>query len=229
MNLCTCGCGNEIALEKKFIVGHNARGTKWTEERLQKRRNTIKYNAPRFKMSIRCMCGCNQYTSPGRRFIHGHHNRGIPKTEETKRKISISETGKKGLCKENNPNWHKPCPLERKKMLSEKLRGENAPNWQGGISRERYCSRFNRLLKEEIRNKFGRKCFLCNKPESENHDGLKLPVHHVNYDKEQGCNGKKWELVPLCKTCHSKTNHHREQYRKILLDKLQSIGITCST
>ena len=34
----------------------------------------------------------------------------------------------------------------------------------------------------------------------------RLSVHHIDEDKEQGCNGKEWKLVPLCMKCHSKAH-----------------------
>ena len=34
---------------------------------------------------------------------------------------------------------------------------------------------------------------------------FRLSVHHLDNDKEQGCNGKKWKLVPLCIHCHNST------------------------
>ena len=42
---------------------------------------------------------------------------------------------------------------------------------------------------------------------------IKLSVHHVDHDKEQGCNGKPFNLVPFCASCHSKENQHMDEYR----------------
>lgn len=105
---------------------------------------------------------------------------------------------------------------ERNPMFGR--RGERAPSWQGGVSFFPYCPEFNFALKEEIRDKFGRKCFLCPKTEEEN--GKRLAVHHVDGDKMQGCNGKKWFLVPLCSSCHSKTNHNQDYWNRLITDKL---------
>ncbi len=97
--------------------------------------------------------------------------------------------------------------------------GENSPAWQGGKSFEPYCPRFNSELKESVREKFGRICLLCGKPESEN--CKKLCVHHVDYDKGQGCNGKAWKLVPLCSVCHTKTNNDREFWEQKIMQLLE--------
>ena len=93
------------------------------------------------------------------------------------------------------------------------LPGELNHNWQGGKSFFPYCDKFNDRKREEIRNKYGRKCYICHKNEEENitHTGKirKLSVHHIDADKGQGCNGKQWKLIPLCLKCHN--NKHMDE------------------
>jgi hypothetical protein len=83
--------------------------------------------------------------------------------------------------------------------------GEANPAWRGGVSFGKYCPRFNRPLKEEIRQHFDRRCYLCGDKEGK----VKLHIHHVDYNKVQGCKGMRWSLLPLCPKCHTKTNHNR--------------------
>ena len=85
--------------------------------------------------------------------------------------------------------------------------GENNPNWQGGKTFEPYCYKFNDIFKEKIRNKFSRKCFMCDNGEKEN--VRKLCVHHVSYYKECMCDEVECYFVPLCMKCHAKTGHDR--------------------
>jgi len=92
--------------------------------------------------------------------------------------------------------------------------GSNNPQWKGGISFEPYCPKFTRQLKDEIRAAFGYKCYLC--PHIQN--GKKLCIHHVDYDKNDICNGKKWPLIPLCHKCHGKTNHNRWYWFNLLMN-----------
>lgn len=99
---------------------------------------------------------------------------------------------------------------------------ENTSQWKGGISFEPYCKKFNNEFKESIRDKFGRKCFMC--PDTEEDNGRKLDVHHVNYDKECICNGVECEFVPLCRSCHSKTNGSRELWERLIINVLQYEG-----
>jgi hypothetical protein len=84
-------------------------------------------------------------------------------------------------------------------------KGSKNNNWRGGLSFGKYCYKFNEELKEYIRVKFNRKCYICGTEEN----GYKLSIHHVDYNKLQGCKGQQWVLIPLCRKCHSKTNGNR--------------------
>lgn len=89
---------------------------------------------------------------------------------------------------------------------SEMLSGSRNPRWLGGKSFEPYCPKFTKDLKEEVRNKFDRKCVRCGRTEEKSR---KLCVHHINFDKKSGCYGKKWNLAPVCINCHNWTTQHR--------------------
>ena len=98
--------------------------------------------------------------------------------------------------------------------------GEESPSWRGGISFEPYCIKFNNAYKEYIRELFERKCFLCGVSKAPN--GRKLDVHHVNYNKDCGCDNTKCICVPLCRSCHSKTNGNREYWQEMIMLKLKN-------
>jgi len=123
--------------------------------------------------------------------------KGIPLSEETKKKISKSLMGNK-YCLGN------VLSQEHRNKISESERGSKHWNWQNGKSFEPYCPKFNKELKERIRNRDGRICMICHKSEMDN--GEKLCVHHIDGDKMQGC-GKKWYLVSLCRSCHMKLHN----------------------
>lgn len=97
---------------------------------------------------------------------------------------------------------------------SEQRRGENNPSWKGGVSFEPYCKKFNKIKREEIREKFERVCFLCGKNKEENF-GRNLSVHHIDYNKMQGCKHS-WHLISLCLSCHVKTNFNRHYWFNLL-------------
>ena len=91
-------------------------------------------------------------------------------------------------------------------------RGEETPNWQGGISFEPYCIKFDGEFKDRVRDYFNGCCYVCGIGQSE--FGRKLDVHHVNYDKMVCCNDVKPLFVPLCRSCHSKTLKDREYWEE---------------
>jgi hypothetical protein len=94
--------------------------------------------------------------------------------------------------------------------------GSNNPNWKGGISQQKYCYKFNEPFKQYIREKFNNTCFICGKSKRDN--GKNLFVHHIDYNKNAICNGKEWAFVPLCASCHSKTNGNRWYYYNLLIN-----------
>jgi DNA-binding CsgD family transcriptional regulator len=103
----------------------------------------------------------------------------------------------------------------RIRTKSELYIGSGNPSWNGGVSFEPYCPKFNENVREEVRNKYNRCCIICGKNEKENivrKSGkfTKLHVHHIDYNKLQGCEGHVWKLAPLCNSCHGKTNHNKK-------------------
>lgn len=107
---------------------------------------------------------------------------------------------------------------ETRKKTSESMKGRHAgdknPAWKGGISFGKYCYLFTETFKEKIRKFFNRRCFLCGMTEEEN--GRKLDVHHVNYDKDCLCNAR-CEFVPLCRHHHLKTNFNRKYWEDLIM------------
>lgn len=140
-----------------------------------------------------------------------HNMFGKKHSEETKMRMSEVKKGKKASD-------------ETRLKMSESHSGENHYNWQGGKSFEPYCPKFNEAFKEEIRDKFDRICFICGKTEYEN-CGRKLSVHHVEYNKNCGCDDSlSCDFVPLCMSCHAKTSNSRRNYwEKEIIKKLKTL------
>lgn len=132
-------------------------------------------------------------------------------SEKHKRKISKANGGK------NSSGWKggKPkciiCGKKlsdyRTKICRDCFKKENSPNWQGGKSFEPYGIEFNEDLKEVVRNRDRRKCFMCEVTELENEE--RLSVHHIDYDKR---NNKLDNLISLCRHCHLRTNYNRKKW-----------------
>jgi len=154
--------------------------------------------------------------------------RGRRPTTEELQKMSNANRG------ENHPNYGKTLSVDWCKKIGDAQRGshrsdetrkkqsknhadfsgENNPNWQGGMSFEPYCNKFNDAKKEEVREKHDRKCYLCGAPEN----GKRHSVHHTTYNKMEGC-GADWHLVPLCPSCHAKTNFNRWYWFGLLYNR----------
>lgn len=134
---------------------------------------------------------------------------GSKASDETKKKMSISRK-----------RWLKKQPKEYWVRQAEIRTGELNHNWNGGSSFEPYCIKFNYAFKECIREQFNRRCFLCNKTEPDNK--RRLSVHHINYNKDCLCDNTKCRFVPLCASCHGKTNKDREYWESFILSKLMS-------
>jgi hypothetical protein len=84
------------------------------------------------------------------------------------------------------------------------ISGENHWNWKGGISRAPYHPSFDGLFKDSVRAYFSYKCFMCGKTQAQN--GERLSVHHPDYDKMTNPYDGDHIFVPLCRSCHMKTN-----------------------
>ena len=114
------------------------------------------------------------------------------------------------------------CSLE---CMYISLRGERSPLWKGGVSFEPYCILFNKEFKERVRAFWGNKCPVCGKTGEES--GKALCVHHVGYDKEVCCNDNERLFVPLCRSCHSKTNYNREEWEEYFTHMISIHGGKC--
>lgn len=81
----------------------------------------------------------------------------------------------------------------------------------------KYCHLWNEELRESVREKHNRMCFICGKSEEDN--GVKLSVHHTNYGRmcmcDYGC-----RFVPLCRECHGRTNYNRHRWFSLIMCKL---------
>lgn len=114
----------------------------------------------------------------------------------------------------NHPN--SVCDLDCFAVwVKRNFSGENSPHWRGGISNGDYSEEFNLELKTIIRERDNFSCQMCGFIELEN----KLSVHHIDYCKT---NSSFYNLIALCKSCHSKTtNENREYYSNHLSNLLK--------
>lgn len=134
--------------------------------------------------------------------VRARHNE-IMRSPRVRARLSAAHTGK-------------PHTEEHRQSIGRSQRGvprpwqigENNPSWNDGSSFWPYCRLFNKEFKEETRMKWNNVCLICGSPPN----GRSLPVHHIHYDKEAGCNGRGLECVPLCHSHHGKST--QIQYRE---------------
>jgi len=168
--------------------------------------------------------------SEERRRKRSEARKGKHHSPETRGKISDALMGRRhpGLKGKKNPFWGRHHSEETKRKISETQKGkpqpwnagENNSSWQGGISSLPYCSKFNREFKERVRVFFGYRCVICGKTQEKN--GRRLCVHHVNYKKEACCDEEIPKLfTTLCVSCHTRTGCDRDYWQKVLSRKIK--------
>ena len=124
-------------------------------------------------------------------------------SEETRIKM-----GKSRLGKQPRDVGFK-ASKETKKKMSESHKGDKSHCWLGGISFEAYTVDWNRALRRNIRERDNHTCKLC----KEKTKDISLDVHHIDYNKKN-CDSS--NLITLCHSCHSRTNHNRNYWTKLI-------------
>lgn len=183
-----------------------------------------------------CQCGCG--TKVKNRFAKGHYSRVNPPSKkgrvpwnkglgkETDIRVCHSEEAKEKIRKNHARYWEgKKRDLETNEKISKKVlilwtnpeyrenrSGVNNPLWKGGISKLPYTQDWTEDLRDSIRKRDKYICQICFL--SQDDQGRKLDVHHIDYDKEN-CDPS--NLVSLCDSCHARTGAgNREMWKSYL-------------
>lgn len=162
----------------------------------------IYYRSPEFLEQItKKLTHSHKHTEESKKKLRDKHL-GKKLSEDTKKKISLSQTGKK----------RKPWSEEHKKKLSLKMKGENGPNWRGGLTEK------NKLLRKSFEFKqwrelvFKRDDWTCQECKVK---GGRLHPHHLKsfsefidlrFDINNG--------LTLCESCHKKTENYGRNTNK---------------
>lgn len=104
-------------------------------------------------------------------------------------------------------------------------RGANSHSWKGGISYEPYPFEFNWELKQQIKERDNYTCQECGLTEAESiaNDTQALPVHHIDYDKQNlSCNN----LITLCMHCNGIANFNREYWEEHFREKICALSVS---
>jgi len=138
-------------------------------------------------------------------------NKGRKFSKEWRRNLSKSRLG-------NKNRLNIPHSIEVRKKISNSLKGENAPNWQGGINSINDTIRKSieyRLWRESV---FARDNWICQKCLER---GGKLHAHHIkNFSDYPELRFAIDNGITFCKRCHNKfhRNFGKKNNTKIQLD-----------
>lgn len=140
---------------------------------------------------------------------------GIPKSESHKQHLSKSKMGvpnEKLKGRKHSEEWTR----KNREANIGKHAGDKNPAWKGGKSFEEYPQEWTDDLKNSIRKRDNFICQLCGKSQQKN--GKKLDVHHINYIKTD-LNPN--NLISLCVSCHTKTGSNRNHWEMLLSEMNQ--------
>jgi len=198
---CKCGCGTVISDSATWVLGHNSKDRICTAETRKKISDSEKGKIVTAETRKKISDALKGKPSP---------TKGKIVTAETRKKLSDAATSK------TSPMKGIPRTDETKMRASATKQGISYDEWESFACESLYCPKFNEACRESNREKYDRKCFICGMTEEEN--GQKLSVHHVDMRKSQGCDSN-WKLVPLCKHHHA-TSHNDELIARLgyLLD-----------
>lgn len=121
----------------------------------------------------------------------------------------------------NKPRFHFCSNKCHGEWQSVNRAGENSHTWLGGISFGKYCPKFNDRFKQEVRDKYNNCDFMSGLSNIVCNGGRKLDVHHVDYNKQQGCDDNEWRLIPLSRVNHTKTSYNRPFWNRLFTYALQ--------
>ena len=145
------------------------------------------------------------------------------KTPEHRQKLSLAMMGNKNQEKVHSPETKAKIAQSMKgnqntrgKIYGECTRAKDSlakegiknPAWNSGSSFLPYTPEWTMEIKQVILDRDDNTCQLCGKQPPD----VKLHIHHIDYTKEH-C--EETNLVCLCHSCHSKTNHYRDYWRLI--------------
>ena len=112
---------------------------------------------------------------------------------------------------ELNPTQIRFCSIRCRDTI---IRGPNHHRWKGGATRIHHPVQFSNRLKDQIRQRDGLVCAICN---AKDIYGLSLHVHHIDNDK---MNNSPRNLITLCRQCHFRGSPHENPFIRIELSSL---------
>lgn len=163
-------------------------------------KNVTKTNAHKKNLS---KAHKNKTLSEQHKINIGKSNKGIPNSEKQKKVASITM---KKVWKEKGCVIGKKISATKRKLVEQGIGvGESCHTWRGGKSFEPYPTTFNNSLKRKIKK---RDNYACQNPNCKK-GNKSLHIHHIDYDKQNGC---ETNFITLCRPCHTQTNFRRKYW-----------------
>ena len=185
---CKCGCGQEVKIGNKYILGHNRYRKKLSDETRKKiglaNKGKILSDETKLKMSL---------TQTGKILLDetrkkiGLANKGKIRTKEHKRKMSLAA---RNMSKESR----KKISISLIKCRTDGYCDAWSDNEYKKDCRKNYCE--NCGVKEKIKIVVFRKNYKRGQSN--------LNLHHIDLDKKNCCSDN---LQTLCRSCHMKLHH----------------------
>lgn len=154
--------------------------------------------------------------------------KGIPKSPEHCANISKAQQGvpKSPFTSEHRASLSRALTgrilsHETRIAMSASRQGISVENWIGFVSFGEYCPKFNEKLKRQIRDQYNNCDYMSGLPVTICNNDRNLDVHHIDYNKQQGCNDHEWRLIPLSRSNHVKTNVNRSFWNRLFTYSLQ--------
>ena len=225
--LCECECGEYALPGNDYINGHYWIGKKHSPE-------TIKLLGENNRMKdpdVARKCGLS-HRGTKHPTTTGENNPS--KRDDVRKKISKkvrnSEIDKwllnhqnKHLCECGCGKVIKILRVHYWNGIPKYISGHN--NWQGGISFEPYCPKFNEECRKHNRDKYnncdyfsGLPDYICNVA---NGKVRKLSVHHIDLNKNQGCDEVEWKLIPLSGANHGRVHINKDFWERLICYALE--------
>ncbi len=126
-------------------------------------------------------------------------------------------------CKECGKKVTWQTGFKSTSRCSSCIKKNNKYAYINGKSCEPYSPEFNNELKEQIRKRDNYQCQNCDMTEEEHFIvlGIKLSIHHIDYDKK---NCKEENLLTLCSQCNSRANFNRDYWKEFYQIKIMKIS-----
>ena len=129
-----------------------------------------------------------------------------------------------------NPVWRKRLsdshrgkrltPMTRR-LMGRHRSGVRNSQWVDGRSFGKYCIKFNKRFKNNVRAFFSHTCVVCGKTQADL--GCLVDVHHV-YSNPNACcdpNAPRY-FVTLCRACHTRTRFNTDYWEPYFVELINS-------